>query len=101
MRLAVAALVLAAACASPSASPTCDGDANCCDANTSCDATRDDDGVHYCRSMNGGPFTWCTQADTTAMCDDASQIGHTTWACAQRSGYCCAVPGGFVDGPCP
>jgi hypothetical protein len=101
MRPLVAALLFAAACASPYSSPACDGAADCCDATTSCDATRGSDGIHYCRSMNGGPFTWYTQADATALCSDAAQIGRTRWACAQRSGYCCSVPGGFVDGACP
>ena len=73
---------------------------DCCDAMTSCDASRGNGGAFFCRSMNGGPFAWYTQSDTLALCDDASQIGATTWACAQRSGYCCSVPGGFVDGPC-
>jgi hypothetical protein len=73
---------------------------DCCDAITSCDATRGNGGAYFCRSMNGGPFAWYTQADATALCSDAAQIGHTTWACAQRSGTCCSVPGGFVDGPC-
>jgi hypothetical protein len=74
---------------------------DCCDAATSCDATRGNGGAFFCRSMNGGPFAWYTQADTTAFCSDASQIGHTTWACAARAGTCCSLPGGFVDGPCP
>ncbi|HEX8953268.1 MAG TPA: hypothetical protein VF945_15545 [Polyangia bacterium] len=74
---------------------------DCCDAMTSCDASRGNGGAFFCRSMNGGPFAWYTQADTTALCASASQIGKTTWACAQRAGYCCSVPGGFVDGPCP
>ncbi len=74
---------------------------DCCDAMTSCDASRGNGGAFFCRSMNGGPFAWYTQADTTALCSDPSQIGVTTWACAQRAGYCCSVPGGFVDGPCP
>ena len=51
--------------------------------------------------MNGGPFAWYTQSDTLSLCADASQIGKTTFACAQRSGTCCSVPGGYVDGPCP
>jgi len=74
---------------------------DCCDAMTSCDATRGNGGAFFCRSMNGGPFAWYTQSDTLALCDDASQIGKTTFACAQRSGSCCSVPGGYVDGPCP
>jgi hypothetical protein len=74
---------------------------DCCDAMTSCDASRGNGGAFFCRSMNGGPFAWYTQADTTALCSDPSQIAVTTWACAQRSGYCCSLPGGFVDGPCP
>jgi len=74
---------------------------DCCDAMTSCDASRGNGGAFFCRSMNGGPFAWYTQADATALCSDASQIGKTTWACAQRAGYCCSVPGGFVDGACP
>ena len=78
---------------------TCGSD--CCDAQTSCDATRGNGGAYFCRSMNGGPFAWYTQSDATAFCSDPSQIGHTTWACAQRAGTCCSVPGGFVDGPCP
>jgi len=78
---------------------TCGSD--CCDAMTSCDASRGHGGAYFCRSMNGGPFQWYTQADATALCSDASQIGQTTWACAQRSGYCCSIPGGYVDGPCP
>lgn len=78
---------------------TCGTD--CCDAMTSCDASRGHGGAFFCRSMNGGPFAWYTQSDTLALCDDASQIGVTTWACAQRSGLCCSIPGGYVDGPCP
>ena len=74
---------------------------DCCDAATSCDATRGNGGAFFCRSMNGGPFAWYTQADATALCSDASQIGKTTWACAARSGTCCSVPGGYVDGACP
>ena len=74
---------------------------DCCDAATSCDATRGNGGAFFCRSMNGGPYAWYTQADTTALCSDASQIGHTTWACAARAGHCCSLPGGYVDGPCP
>jgi hypothetical protein len=74
---------------------------DCCDAMTSCDATRGNGGAFFCRSMNGGPFAWYTQSDTLALCDDASQIGKTTFVCAQRSGSCCSVPGGYVDGPCP
>jgi hypothetical protein len=137
MRVAVAAVLLAA-CAAPASSPraadlataaaTADlatpatsdlapavcgnGDcepgengascgSDCCDAATSCDQSRGNGGAYFCRSMNGGPFAWYTQADATALCSDASQIAHTTWACAQRSGYCCSIPGGFVDGPCP
>jgi hypothetical protein len=74
---------------------------DCCDAMTSCDASRGNGGAFFCRSMNGGPFAWYTQADTLALCDDSSQVGTTTFACAQRSGTCCSVPGGYVDGPCP
>ena len=74
---------------------------DCCDAATSYDTTHDNDGAYFCHSMNDGPFAWYTQGDATALCSDASQIGHTTWACAARSGFCCSVPGGFVDGPCP
>lgn len=74
---------------------------DCCDALTSCDATRGNGGAFFCRSMNGGAFAWYAQTDTFALCADASQIGKTTWACAQRSGFCCSVPGGYVDGPCP
>ncbi|HEX6838491.1 MAG TPA: hypothetical protein VF334_18065, partial [Polyangia bacterium] len=65
---------------------------DCCDAMTSCDASRGNGGAFFCRSMNGGPFAWYTQADTTALCSDPSQVGVTTWACAQRSGYCCSLP---------
>ena len=75
--------------------------ADCCDADTSCDATRGNGGAFFCRSMNGGPFAWYTQADATGLCSDAAQIGVTTWACAARSGTCCSVPGGYVDGACP
>jgi hypothetical protein len=74
---------------------------DCCDSMTSCDATRGNGGAFFCRSMNGGPFGWYTQADATALCSDASQIGKTTFACAARSGTCCSVPGGYVDGACP
>jgi hypothetical protein len=74
---------------------------DCCDAMTSCDATRGNDGAYFCRSMNGGAFAWYTQNDTLALCDDASQVGVTTWACAAHAGYCCSIPGGYVDGPCP
>jgi hypothetical protein len=74
---------------------------DCCDATTACDATRGNGGAFFCRSINGGPFAWYTQSDTLALCDDTAQIGNTTWACAQRSGTCCSVPGGYVDGPCP
>jgi hypothetical protein len=74
---------------------------DCCDAATSCEATRGNAGAEFCRSMNGGPFSWITQAEATALCVDASQIGKTTWACAARSGTCCSLPGGYVDGPCP
>jgi len=74
---------------------------DCCDAMTDCDATRGNGGAFFCRSMNGGPFGWYTQNDTLALCDDASEIGVTTWACATHAGYCCSIPGGYVDGPCP
>ncbi|MGZ3406684.1 MAG: hypothetical protein ACXVDD_03555 [Polyangia bacterium] len=74
---------------------------DCCDAMTACDATRGNGGAFFCRSMNGGPFAWYTQADTTALCSDASQIGKTTFACAATSGTCCSLPGGYVDGACP
>jgi hypothetical protein len=73
---------------------------DCCDAATSCDATRGNGGAFFCRSIDGGAYAWYTQNDTLALCDDASQIGVTTWACATRSGYCCTIPGGYVDGPC-
>jgi hypothetical protein len=75
--------------------------ADCCDAMTSCDATRGNGGAFFCRSMNGGAFAWYTQSDTLALCDDPSQLGKTTFACAQRSGTCCSLPGGYVDGSCP
>jgi hypothetical protein len=74
---------------------------DCCDAMTACDATRGNGGAFFCRSMNGGPYDWYTQADTIALCSDASQIGKTTFACAARSGTCCSLPGGYVDGACP
>jgi len=74
---------------------------DCCDAVTSCDATRGNGGAYFCRSLNGGAYGWYTQNDATALCDDASEIGVTRWACAARSGYCCSIPGGYVDGPCP
>ncbi len=74
---------------------------DCCDATTSCDVSRGNGGAFFCRSMNGGAFAWYTQNDTEALCDDASQVGVTTWACAARAGYCCSIPGGYVDGPCP
>jgi hypothetical protein len=86
-------------CESGESGATCGSD--CCDAMTSCDASRGNGGAFFCRSMNGGPFAWYTQTDTLALCMDAAQIGQTAWACAQRSGYCCSVPGGYVDGPCP
>ena len=100
MRPVLVALWLVA-CASPSSTRSCGDAPDCCDATTSCDLTRANDGTHYCRSMNGGPFAWYTQADTTALCADAAQVGRTTWACAARSGTCCSVPGGYVDGACP
>ena len=93
----------AAVCGNGDCEPGEDGarcGSDCCDAMTSCDASRGNGSAFFCRSMNGGAFAWYTQADATALCSDASQIGVTTWACAQRSGYCCSVPGGFVDGPC-
>jgi hypothetical protein len=74
---------------------------DCCDAMTSCDASRGNGGAFFCRSMNGGAFAWYSQNDTEALCDDVSQIGVTAWACAARSGHCCSLPGGYVDGPCP
>ena len=74
---------------------------DCCDTTTSCDASRGNGGAFFCRSMNGGPYDWYTEADTIALCSDASQIGVTTFACAARSGTCCSVPGGYVDGACP
>lgn len=73
---------------------------DCCDANTPCAQTYDDDGTHYCRSMNGGAFGWYTAAQTTALCMDPSQIGVTTYVCAAEHGTCCSVPGGYVAGPC-
>jgi hypothetical protein len=78
---------------------TCGSD--CCDADTSCDASRGSGGAFFCRSMNGGAFAWYTQNDTLALCDDAAEIGVTRWACAARAGFCCTLPGGYVDGPCP
>jgi hypothetical protein len=74
---------------------------DCCDAMTPCDATRGNGGAFFCRSMNGGAYGWYTQADATALCSDAAQIGKTTYACAAQSGTCCSVPGGYVDGACP
>jgi len=74
---------------------------DCCDAMTACDATRGNGGAFFCRSMNGGPFAWYTQNDTLALCDEAAEVGVTTWACAARAGHCCSLPGGYVDGPCP
>jgi hypothetical protein len=74
---------------------------DCCDAATACDATRGNGGAFFCRSMNGGAFAWYTQADATDLCSQPSQLGVTTWACAARSGTCCSLPGGYVDGACP
>ena len=68
---------------------------------TSCDASRGNGGAFFCRSMNGGPFAWYTQADASALCADASQIGKTTLGLRAALGHCCSVPGGYVDGPCP
>ena len=73
---------------------------DCCDAATACTQTRQDDGTHYCRSMNGGPYDWYTAADTTALCADPSQLGTTTYACGGEHGTCCALPGGYVAGGC-
>ena len=86
--VAVAWLLVAAACAAPASSPpgaaVCgNGDcepgengsvcgSDCCDAATSCDATRGNGGAWFCRSMNGGAYAWVTQNDTVALCDDAS-----------------------------
>lgn len=100
MRLGLVALLLVG-CAAPSPTTSCDGAVDCCDATTACDQTRNNDGLHYCRSMNGGPFAWYTQADTTQLCSDPSQLGKTRWSCATRSGWCCSLPGGYVDGACP
>jgi len=102
--LATSDLLPATVCGNGDCEPGEDGascGSDCCDAATSCDATRGNAGAYFCRSMNGGPFGWYTQADATALCSDAAQIGHTTWACAARAGTCCSIPGGFVDGPCP
>lgn len=75
--------------------------ADCCDAMTSCAQTWSNDGVHYCRSMNGGAYDWYTADQTKAMCSDASQIGVATYACGGESGKCCSIPGGWVKGACP
>ncbi len=86
-------------CEAGESGATCGSD--CCDAATSCDATRGNAGAQFCRSMNGGPFAWITQADATALCAQPSDVGKTTWRCAARSGTCCTIPGGYVDGACP
>lgn len=100
----VSDLTVAAVCGNGDCEPGENGascGSDCCDAMTSCDATRGNGGAYFCRSMNGGAYGWYTQSDTLALCSQASQIGQTTWACATRSGYCCSLPGGYVDGPCP
>lgn len=74
--------------------------ADCCDATTACAQTFGDGGLRFCRSMNGGAWAWYTQADTTRLCQDPSQIGKTTYACGGASGSCCSLPGGYVAGPC-
>lgn len=85
-------------CEAGESGAVCPGD--CCDAATPCNQTWHDDGAHYCRSMNGGPYAWTTAAATTALCSDPSQIGVTTYACGGEHGTCCSLPGGYVAGAC-
>jgi hypothetical protein len=74
---------------------------DCCDASTACAQTYANDGMHYCRSMNGGAYDWYTSSQTLAMCSDATQLKVATYACGGESGTCCSLPGGWIKGACP
>lgn len=72
----------------------------CCTADTPCDATRDSDGVHFCRSIDGLPYAWLTTSDVVGSCDQAGQVCVSIYACGGTTGTCKAIPNGWGPGAC-
>ena len=85
-------------CDWPEDGSTCPQD--CCDANTPCAQTKQNQNVLYCRQINGGGYQWYTEAQGIALCDEPSEICVATFACGGQSGTCKTIPGGWVFGPC-
>jgi hypothetical protein len=79
---------------------------DCCDQNTPCLQTRQNDGVHYCRNMyyyDGSAswhgWQWLTATDTTQLCSQAYQAQdgayyQTQYRCGSSTGKCVSLPDG-------
>lgn len=73
---------------------------DCCDAQTPCSQTKQNQGQFYCRQINGGSYQWYTEAQGITFCDEPSEICVATFSCGGQSGTCKTIPGGWVFGPC-
>lgn len=85
-------------CSYPEDGNGCPSD--CCDASTPCDQTKQNQGILYCRQINGQPYQWYTEAEGMTFCDEQSEICSSTFKCGGASGTCKTIPGGWVFGPC-
>lgn len=74
---------------------------DCCDGDTPCGVTRSSDPSQYCRSLNGGPFQWITEAQALLLCDSPGEICATSYTCGGTSGFC-VIDGIYTyrEGPC-
>ncbi len=60
-----------------------------CDATTPCQATLVQYGlVHYCRSMNGGPYRWMTPDQYNVYCNNSGQVCRSDARCSTTHTYC-------------
>jgi hypothetical protein len=74
---------------------------DCCDAQTPCSQTKQNQGQFYCRQINGGSYQWYTEAQGITFCDEPSEVCKATYSCGGQSGTCAGTPGKWVQGPCP
>ena len=83
---------------------------DCCDQNTPCGQTKQNQGVYYCRNMyyydwqtgtaSWHGWQWVTAQDTTNMCNEwwKAQEGawyQTQYQCGGYTGKCHSIPGGY------
>lgn len=80
--------------------------ADCCDSWTACGQTYRNQGVQYCRSINGGSYQWYSAWNSQGWpsvepyCDEPWEVNSSTFACGGSWGECCSIPNGWWYGGC-